>query len=464
MGMQPGAYSALAIDELSERISWLIRLRWAAALGVVATVVVASRVIGVGLAELLLYRITAGLAVYNSVLWAINRWRPGRSAQRFPLALFANAQIGIDLVFLTGLLHSSGGIENPFFCYYVFHIVIASILLSRRATYAHAALALCLLSLLAVLEATGQLHHHHLTLIAPDLYRDPVYLLAILFVVGTMLGFSAFMATSITARLRAREQEVVRLSQTLRQHANDLQSSYESLAQLERSKSTYLHRVAHHLRSPLAALERMLAVVAEGRTGALPEKSQEMVERSRERVHDILALARDLLALSRAREVAPRADEQVDLKQVLQGLVADLQPQAAAASVSLESDIDPALTPIAGDPESMVELFENLLSNAVKYTSAGGAVRLVAANAGRQVRVSVSDTGMGIPEEERELIFDEFYRSSNVREANREGTGLGLSIVRAIARAHGGEVSVESQMGVGSTFLVVLPAWRQTQE
>jgi signal transduction histidine kinase len=428
-----------------------------AAAGVIATVAFASRVLSVPLAEAPLYSITVGLAVYNLTLWAISRRMP-LSYQPSRLAVFANLQIGADLLFLTGLLHFSGGLENPFSCYYVFHIVIASMLLSRRATYVHAAVAVCLLTLLAVSEGGGALRHYHLAMIGASVYRSPTYVLAVLFVVGTMLYFTAFLATSITARLREREAEIVRLSQSLRQHADELQESYESLARLERSKSTYLHRVAHHLRSPLTALERMLAVVAEGRTGPLSDRAQDMVERSRQRVRDILELSRDLLALSRAREAALLKGGRVDLAEVAANVASDFRQAAAAASVSLEYEADRSLAPVAGDPESIAELFENLMSNAVKYTPPGGRVRVGIRNQGDQVEIAVADTGIGISEEDLASIFEEFYRGDNARSTGKEGTGLGLSIVRAIAKAHGGDVSVESRLGQGSTFRVTLPA------
>lgn len=111
-----------------------------------------------------------------------------------------------------------------------------------------------------------------------------------------------------------------------------------------------------------------------------------------------------------------------------------------------------------GDPESISDLLENLISNAVKYTPAGGKVRVVIDRKGDRVEISVSDTGIGIPAAEKERIFEEFYRASNARESGKEGTGLGLSIVQAIASAQGGEVSMESEVGAGTTFRVPLPA------
>jgi signal transduction histidine kinase len=457
MAVEPGGYTDVHLAELRERISWLVSLRWMATVGVLATVSIVPRFVGVRLAEVPLYLITAGLAAYNLALWAVSHWLPTVTRGR-KLPYFANLQIGMDLAFLTALLHFSGGVENPFICYYVFHIVIASILLSRAATYGQVTLAMGLLVAMATLEATGLIKHYHLGLVSEDLYRSRIYVFAVLFAIGTMLAFCAFMATSITARLRAREGEIVRLSASLQEHTGDLEKAYESLRLLEQEKSDYLNRVAHHLRSPLATLENMLAVVSEGRTGALPEKSQEMLERARARVRNMLELARDLLVLSRAREaVRASGQKMVDLVGILKGLESDLQQQAAARSVSLLISPSSHAMEVPGDSESLSELFENLISNAIKYTPAGGQVRVELVPRGNQVELSVSDTGIGIPAEEMPRVFDEFYRASNAREASKEGTGLGLAIVKAIAEGHGGKISLTSEVGVGTTFRVLLP-------
>ena len=449
----------LRTEELRDRIVWLIRLRWLAAAGVALVVWLAPRLLDLHLAQFPLYAITAGLALYNLVLWVSARHLPGVMADR-AVFWFTNLQVSVDLVFLTALLHFAGGIENPFVCYYVFHIVIASILLDRQVAYFQVAIAITLLTSLAGLEAIGLLTHYHIGgLSTEEIYDNPREVAAVLFVIGTMLAFTAFMATSITARLRDREGQIVDLSASLQARATELEQTYQSLRQLEQEKSDYMHRAAHHLRSPLAAVESMLAIVAEGRTGPVAEKPLEMIQRSRERIHSMLDLAHDLLVLSRAREASAEAKrEPVDLGQLLAAMEADLRGQAVAARVSLALSTDPNLRPVSGVPESLTELLENLVTNAIKYTPAGGRVTVSLKGIGGGVVVQVSDTGIGIPKEEQARVFEDFYRAGNAREATKDGTGLGLSIVQAIAAAHGAEVQLDSEPGRGATFRVRFPS------
>ena len=455
---EPGDRSDVELEELQDRVSWLVRLRWVAALGVVATVWMVPRVIGIRLWERPLYWTVGGLAAYNLVVWSVNRWVPA-ATRGISVSHFTNAQIALDLVFLTVLLHFSGGIENPFVCYYVFHVVIASILLSRAATYLQVSFAVTLLAAMTASEAVGLVPHYHLPgFLDPQAYRRPSYALGVAAATTTMLVFAAFMATSITSRLRRREAEVVGLSDALREHADELADAYAALRQLEHDKSDYLHRAAHHLRSPLATLERMLTVVVEGRTGGISTKTHEMLERARDRARGMGDLARDLLVLSRARRAAVGAiQDRADLPALVRQVEADLQQQASLASVSLVASCSPGVPDVAGDPETLRDLLANLLSNAIKYTPAGGEVRVNVSAAADAVEIRVSDTGIGIPAEEQPLVFDDFYRGSNARASGKDGTGLGLAIVKAIVEAHRGTVSLESEVQAGTQVIVRLP-------
>jgi signal transduction histidine kinase len=448
-------------EELTARISWIIRLRWVAAAGVGATTWLVPRLWSVDLPAASLYLVTFGLAVYNAGLWSIKRWLPAVT-RGLGLMLFANLQISIDLLFLTALLHLSGGVENPFVCYYVFHVVIASILLSRRATYLQVGLALALFCGLAIAEYGGILPHYHLTgYLGHELYRNPIYVTGAAVTVGTLLFFAAFMATSITARLREREAEILGLSSSLEERASELQQALDALQRLEKEKSRYMQHAAHNLRSPMAAVELSLAVVAEGRAGEISGKGSTMLQRARVRIGEVLDLASDLVALSRARETALAVDsERVDLAHIVQNSEAEFRQSAEAASIRFVTRCSPSPVEVLGDPGALTELLRNLVSNALKYTPAGGEVRVELEEGEDGVVISVADSGIGIEAEETDRIFEEFYRAKSARESGKEGTGLGLSIVKAIAESHGGAVWVDSEPGRGTTFRVSLPTAR----
>ncbi|MHC4159772.1 MAG: sensor histidine kinase, partial [Planctomycetota bacterium] len=138
-------------------------------------------------------------------------------------------------------------------------------------------------------------------------------------------------------------------------------------------------------------------------------------------------------------------------------VVDTVKTKAEDKSITLRSNVDPSADKIFGNQFSIEEMLTNILLNSIKYTPESGAVEINATNHGEGILVEVTDTGIGIPEEEQKQIFDEFYRATNARNIERDGTGLGLSIVKHIVKRHGGKIQVESKEGCGSTFKLTLP-------
>jgi two-component system phosphate regulon sensor histidine kinase PhoR len=134
-----------------------------------------------------------------------------------------------------------------------------------------------------------------------------------------------------------------------------------------------------------------------------------------------------------------------------------MTPDAANAGVTLALDVERA-PEIAGDPHRLRQVVENLVSNAIKFTPRGGAVTISASSDGQLAEIAVADTGIGIPAEDRGRLFERMFRAAEAERRHIQGTGLGLTIVKAIVDAHGGTITVDSDIGEGATFRVTLPA------
>lgn len=215
--------------------------------------------------------------------------------------------------------------------------------------------------------------------------------------------------------------------------------------------------LAHQLKSPLASLRQCASVVLHGYTGALPEKAQGMIEVIAERADQMLCLLDDWITLVRLEEDTGVArSEPVDLDALLEALVERTSKGPEAAAVSLRFERSPNGAVVEGDAVALRELFANLVTNAIRYTQAGGEIRIAAAAESSGVTVRVSDNGPGIPEDERERVFEPFFRGKAQRAV--PGDGLGLPIARRIARAHGGDLTVDSTPGRGSEFRASFPA------
>ena len=387
-------------------------------------------------------------------LWGLD---PDRVVAR--AATLASAQITVDLAAVAVLVHFSGGIENPFIFYSVFHVVIASILLSRPATFLKAALGFVLISAVGFGEWLGFMPHVPLGLFpAEGAYRSGAFVFTQLFVLGSTLFLTAYIASAISAHQRSYEREAVQLAADVRHKNELLQAAYKRIRGAERAKSQYMRKVAHELKEPLAAIQMMLRTVLDGFAGEFPERSRHFMERAERRARELSLVTQDLLTLSRARE-GPATAEPVDLRpeELVEAAVGSLQEAAARAGVSVTTESDSGIEPVEGDPAGLQQLIGNLVSNAIRYTPRGGRVTIRVRKTGQKLRIEVADTGIGIPSTDLERVFDEFYRSANARGHTSDGTGLGLSIVKAVVEQHGGTVSVASAVGQGTTFTVELP-------
>ena len=447
--------------ELSQRIYWLIQLRWLASSAVIYGTFLSTSVIGVRLDPLPLYLIGAAIAIYNSFFIVGLKWSEVVSgANRLAQAkIMANAQIIMDLLFLTLLIHFSGGVENPLAFYFIFHVIIASILLSRRATFFQATVAITLYGSLVLGEYAGIIPHANLFSSGRSAQvHDGLFVTAVLLVFSSTLYLAAYMATSIMGRLRARGEEILTLTRELEWKAQELEKAYNQLSQLEQIKSQHMRKVSQEMKAPLTAIQSSLRVALDGQAGDLPAVPKEMIARAEKRTYGLLRLVADLLILSRTREARLFTERQViSPLAVAEKVVAQQLPRAESRGVALSTRLSEGVPTMFADPEALEQLLSNLLSNAITYTPNGGRVELAVDSLESNVRFRVSDTGIGIPSAELSKVFNEFYRAENARRYTEEGTGLGLSIVKSIVDTHSGQVDLESQVGVGTTVTVVIP-------
>ena len=428
---------------LVRRAFWLIRLRWFAVLGLCITTFVANKILGIGLSAVSIYITAAGLALYNIIaLLLLQQAKKDQSHNRWPpltVRKIINFQMAADLLILTLLFHFSGGIENPFVIYYVFHMIIASILLSVWESYLQATLASGLLFLLVLLEYRGMIPHHCLdNFVKFEQFDYAPYVFGRLAVVSSALYLVVFMASPITTRLRRQEQGYWQANQQLHQK--------------DRIKDEYVERVTHDIKGHLAAIKSSLDVVAKGFAGPLEPKQQEFVDRAVDRTGVLAAFVRQLLKLTQMRLSNTVQVDEFALDAAIQSALEGARVRAADKQIQLKSETKGQLFSLSGDRLSVEEMITNLVLNAIKYSPEGASVKVTAVEDSEQIRVSIKDNGIGIPQDELPRVFDEFYRASNARAKEKDGTGLGLSIAKQIVERHGGKIWAESQLGQGTTM------------
>ena len=225
----------------------------------------------------------------------------------------------------------------------------------------------------------------------------------------------------------------------------------------------FISFVSHQLQAPLAAVHQYLAVLQDlddSEQGAA--KRQEWLAACQRRTAEMQGIIRDWMTLAKVEsEGLSRERVPVDLREMVLDLVAAYEEMAHAESVTLHADLPESSLLVNGDRNCLHILLDNLIVNAIKYNRPGGRVTIGGEVSGGEVVISVADTGIGIPEEYREMIFEEFFRVRGEKAKPTSGTGLGLAICKKIANEMGGGISVESQVGAGSIFRVRLPAYAE---
>jgi len=240
-----------------------------------------------------------------------------------------------------------------------------------------------------------------------------------------------------------------------------LQDAYEQLGKLDHLKSDFIAIASHELRTPLSLILLYAAVLQE----QLDEQAGQQLEavlRAATHLKDIIGTMLNLRFLETGQMDV--AFDYLDLRSVVREACKDNETIAETNGLSLQADLPDEGVPIQADKEKMRVVLDNLISNALKFTPAGGGVRVALCSKDDEVEITVSDTGIGIPSEELERIFDRFYQVEDHMTRRHGGMGLGLSIVKGLVELHSGRVWAESIPGQGSRFVVVLPAQQENAD
>ncbi len=255
---------------------------------------------------------------------------------------------------------------------------------------------------------------------------------------GRITGYSAI-ARDITERKRAEQR---------------LQ---ETRDETERLKQEFFALVSHELRTPLTSLKGYAGLLLRGEAGELPEDGRRFVEIMTRNTDRLERLVDDLLLVARLERgsfTVKRSD--VDLRRLVSESIEAARPVADSKNIEMTLDAEPVGI-CAGDGQRLEQLLDNLIPNALKYTPEGGRVATRLQRENGHLTIEVEDSGVGIPPEDQQFVFDQFYRASTADTEAVPGVGLGLTIVKAIAEAHEGTVKVRSEEGRGATFRVELP-------
>ena len=393
--------------------------------------------------------ITVCILFYNIIIhWVRPNIKPEGKINNLHLSLL---QMIFDLIALTLLIHYTGGIENPLFMFYIFHMIIGSLILPGVVIYTIAGAVVCAFSLVVFLEYYGVLSHYYIAgLFAAPIYNNENYLLIVLTIFIIMMFLSVTIANKI--------------AQQLYQIESQLRESLEKLNEAEKAKQHYVIGIVHEIKTPIAAVGSFIELILKDFLGPISSEVKERLVRAKVRTDEAIKMINNVLHISKLKLLDEIFEEEINLTEIVERIIAKQKVFADTKNIELLFEKQSCInSKIYGDSVLIELAVSNIINNSVKYAGNNGKVEIILEPENENCTLEICDNGIGIPKEDQQKIFDEFYRASNIKHKGYEGTGLGLSLVKQIISRHKGEICVESPSRLGSEnnpgtcFIIKMP-------
>ncbi len=447
-GNQPGGFGN---DVLVNNARWFVSLRWVVAF-VLAVAGVGGKyfpsIYGCDATNFILCwpcRLAAVLMLAN-IYFSIRVKKLTVQSSRSEVFTSLWTQIAFDLVVLTAVVHYVGSIETFISFTYLFHIVLACIFFSRGSSLAVTLLAAALYTVCVALEANGiwtkSCVVESLITIRPEnaIYAViyPASAIAIWLVVW-------YLVSTLASTVHERNVQITLVNEQLNK------------AHIE--KNQQMLKTTHDLKAPFSGMENNIQMLRMLHWDSLSDEVKDLIERIETRAKILRERIKEILLLGDLRSVSENAKrvewEDIDLRGLFDKVLEEVQGKATARKIEIDMDI-PAVD-VRSNKKKLVTLFSNLLSNAVFYSPEGAHVQVVAERRDAELVVSIVDKGIGISKEALPRIFEEFYISKEGSQFNKLSSGLGLAIVHEIVDMLELQIRVESELGKGSRFEVIMP-------
>jgi signal transduction histidine kinase len=351
---------------------------------------------------------------------------------------YALLQMCCDFAALLVLIYVTGGVESPFYYFFIFHVIIGSLILPRHVVSLLVSVTMIVIGTGAILEMNGSIPHYTVEgYLGAAQFSSKFYVITHVTVLALILYVSNYLANSISKELYLRERS--------------LTIAYQKLEEAETAKSRYVMSVVHDLKTPIAAAMTYLNMILDGSLGRVPDAFERPLERSRIRLNNAIAIVNDILQLTQLKLAAKPEISLVNLTELIDEIYQEMRILFVAKKIRfstwINSDKD---IHIEAERKLLKLALSNLISNTHKYTERDGRVEIHIQKQDDTVQLEIADSGIGIPESEQKKIFQDFYRSSVSKEKGIEGTGLGMSVVLQIFRQFNATIDVQSPSRLAS--------------
>jgi len=430
---------------------WLIKLRFLAVVMLVASLFSSMALFNISRFQFVsILVISLTIFTYNLILKRLLQKydSAGGNINSIHISLL---QIILDLFQLFLIIYLTGGIESPVFIFFVFHIIIGSILLPIIVIYVIAFAVSFLITVLALFELWGIVPHQQLTgLFQMHAYNRIEFVVVYLIVFNIMVYVCIYLTNKISRQLFQREQ--------------DLKEAFTKLEEAEKAKQKYVAGIIHELKTPIVAIQSMLDLVLMKFVGPVSAEVEEKLFRAKKRTEESIQIVNNVLKISKLKLLDKINKEPFAPDDLIVELIESQSPMCEYKKISIRFlDKREKKNLVEGDRQLLEIAFSNLIGNAVKYTPENGIIEVDLRNDENNMIVDIIDSGIGIPDQDVKSVFNQFYRASNLKNKKTEGTGLGLSVVKEIIDQHNGSITVESPSKLakpgtpGSCFSISLP-------
>ena len=394
------------------------------------------------------FGVAAFVLLYNSVCYRVARiihQRMDENTTTRSLMVFTYLQVGLDYASIFLLVHFSGGATSPLIFFFFFHIIFAAILLPEKSSVIFAGLAAAGMILMAFLD-----WNELITSNALCFKGDQLSLPEKLWYLNAKLVFfvAAIFITAISTSV---------IMKILKRQIIENAMFYDQAEQLTEERWRFMRKASHNLRAPLAAVMSMLEVLRDDYFGSLSPAQREHLRRIHRRTRTMADMLETLMAIAKSRaQTRITVPTPMLVSEIAGRINRTFEDRALQKGIGLKITVPEELSDTYADLEVLEPILENLVSNAIKYTYTGE-VRVSFEVQGRFLKITVADTGIGIPENDKSHLFEEFFRARNAKTVEEIGTGLGLAFVKETVSQRNGRIEWESKEGEGTRFDIYLP-------
>ena len=433
---------------------WFIRLRYVAVLILLGFLASGETLFSFELTsnEISIILIISLITLIYNIVFHLTKDLVGNTPGKFNSLHFSLIQIVLDLTVLMTLVYFTGMNYSPLYMFFIFHMIIGSLILPEAVIYTCAACVSIVFALLTYLEYQRIIPLHSIKGITGIVVENELaHNILVVIVFTFVLIVSVYIANKIARQLYQREQQ--------------LRITLEKLEEAEKAKQKYTIGVVHEIKTPITAFESIIDLILHRLVGPIDGAVEQKLLRAKIRSKEALSLINNILRFSRLKLLDVTTLEELDIVGLLNLIIDSHQEEIKDKNITTKLIDDRADNRVIFGDKILLELaLSNLVGNAVKYSPEESTVEIKISEENNEiVLIDITDDGIGIPQADLDRIFNQFYRASNIDKSKIEGSGMGLAIVKEIIERHDGEINAKSPSRLaregylGTTFIVRLP-------